>query len=449
MLFVYNLLILLSTPLIFVYLLIFLLRRKDFRPDFWERLGKIRDLRDTKLAGPVGGAGMTRGPVSAAACLWIHAVSVGEVMAALPLVKGLKSRFPASRIVFSIYTPAGRETVTSRCPEVDRIFYLPLDVSPIIEAVVAKIDPALFVLVETDIWPILLRTLARRGVPSLIVNGRISPRRLLISPFYRRVLDQITFFCMQTHVDAERLLSLGVDPRKITVTGNMKFAQAVAREGDPSRLREAFGLPPGARLLIAGSTHAGEEEEILRCYRRLHRTYRKIFLMMAPRHPERAEEIEALCRSHGFSCARRSKAQGSSGNSVLLLDTIGELCDAYALGTFIFVGGSLVRRGGHNVLEPASWGKAIFFGPHMENYSGIASALEREGAAVRVRNGEELAAEIDRLIKDNGRLLEMGEKAASFVARNQGAVDRNLDVIERILAKVRPSGAATIQRGAA
>jgi 3-deoxy-D-manno-octulosonic-acid transferase len=169
--------------------------------------------------------------------------------------------------------------------------------------------------------------------------------------------------------------------------------------------------------------------------------------MIAPRHPERADEIESLCRSRGFSCARRSRAEKSSGNSILLLDTIGELSDAYALGTFIFIGGSLVDRGGHNVLEPASWGKPIFFGPHMENYSDIASILEKEGAGVRVRNGEELAAQIDGLIRDNGRLLTMGERASSFVNQNQGAVEKNLDHIERILAEVRRPTAAVTRQG--
>jgi 3-deoxy-D-manno-octulosonic-acid transferase len=308
-----------------------------------------------------------------------------------------------------------------------------LDIFPIVQRVITKVNPTLFLLVETDIWPIFLRALARQGIPSLIVNGRISPRRLLITAFYRRVLDQVTSFCMQTDVDAERLLRLGIDAHKVAVTGNMKFAQAIVREGKPLRLRQDFGLPVGARLLIAGSTHPGEEEEIIHCYRDLRRSHNDIFLLLAPRHPGRVKGVESVCRSYGFSCVRRSQADGSVGNSVLLLDTIGELSDAYALGTFIFVGGSLVRRGGHNVLEPAAWGKPIFFGPYMEHYSGIAATLEREGAAIQVRSGKELAAQIDRLIKDNGRLVEMGRKAASFVAKNQGAVERNLDVIERVL----------------
>jgi 3-deoxy-D-manno-octulosonic-acid transferase len=433
MLFVYNLLIFLSTPLIFVYLLVFLLRRKDFRASFWERLGKIRAIEDSSSPDWVERPRSALARESGVQCFWIHAVSVGEVMAAVPLVKGLRLRFPMSRIVFSTYTSTGRETVKNKCPEADQVFYFPLDVFPVVQRVVATVRPTVFLLVETDIWPIFLRTLAHKGIPSVVINGRISPRRLLATAFYRRVLDQVSFFCMQTDVDAERVLALGIDARKVTVTGNMKFAQAIVREGEPARLRKDFGLPVGTRLLIAGSTHVGEEDEIVRCYQHLCRSYKDFFLLLAPRHPERIEKVEGLCRSYGFSCVRRSRADGASGNAIFLLDTIGELSDAYALGTFIFVGGSLVRRGGHNVLEPAAWGKPIFFGPHMEHYSGIASMLEREGAAIQVKSGEELAIQIDRLIKDNGRLLEMGQKAASFVAKNQGAVERNLDVIEKIL----------------
>ena len=433
MLFVYNLLILLLTPLIFVYFFIFLLRRKDVRANFWERLGKIRAIGDSPSPDPIEGQRPARARESGTPRFWIHAVSVGEVMAAVPLVRGLRLRFPMSRIVFSTYTSTGRETVKSKCPEADQCFYFPLDIFPVVQRVIAKVRPTLFLLVETDIWPIFLRTLARKGIPSVVINGRISPRRLWATAFYQRVLAQVSFFCMQTDVDAERLLSLGIDARKVTVTGNMKFAQAIVREREPSRLRKDLGLPIGTRLLIAGSTHPGEEAEIVRCYQRLCHSYKDFFLLLAPRHPERIEKVESLCRSYGFSCVRRSRADGTSGGSIFLLDTIGELSDAYALGTFIFVGGSLVRRGGHNVLEPAAWGKPIFFGPHMEHYFGIASMLEREGAAIQVKSGEELALQIDRLIKDNGRLCEMGQKAASFVAKNQGAVERNLAVIEKIL----------------
>lgn len=425
MFFVYYLLALLLVPFISLYFAVFLWRRKDFRSHFLERLGRIP--RVTTTQAPAQGHRVQP------RCVWFHAVSVGEIMGALPLAKAMGARFPDTRFVLSTYTPMGRDTATKRWDPRGAIFYFPLDLYPITERAIERVRPDLFLLVETDFWPGFLRGLSAHQIPSVLVNGRISSRRLLLRPFYRRVIEQFSRLCVQTEVDRERLLELGVDGARVAVTGNMKFAQASAREGDPSRLREQLGIAPGTALLIAGSTHEGEEKEILRCYQKLLVDGCNLLLLVAPRHPERVDKVEALFSSHGFLCVRRSRANGSSGNAVILLDTIGELFSAYALGTFIFVGGSLVRRGGHNVMEPAAWGKPIFFGPHMDHYSDIALSLEREGAAVKIRDGEDLAIHINRLVGDKQNVSEMGRKAAAFVARHQGAVERNLQVIEELL----------------
>ena len=426
MLLLYNLFVLLLTPFLLLYLLVVLWRRRDFRAGFWERMGLFA------VAEPPDATG--RRPDEPR--LWIHAVSVGEAMAAIALVRGLKARWPKCHLIFSTYTPAGRALVEAKCPEVNRVVYFPLDVPPIVAAVIDKIRPSLFVLVETDIWPAWMYALARRKIPAVMVNGRISQRRLFLRSFYRRVLAHFTRLCMQTEVDAERLIRVGVERSKVAVTGNMKFALAASPEEDPERLRAEIGLPAEARVLIAGSTHPGEETEILRCYERLRQRDKELFLLVAPRHPQRVEQVENLFRARGLDCVRRSRMNGSAAacvRAVILLDTIGELSRAYALGTFIFVGGSLVKRGGHNILEPASWGKPIFFGPHMDHYSAIADTLEREGAAIRVNSGEELARQIERLAQQPDRLAEMGRNAALFVARNQGSLERNLDIIQRIL----------------
>jgi 3-deoxy-D-manno-octulosonic-acid transferase len=425
MFFFYYLLALLLVPFLSLYFLVFLWRRKDFRPHFLERLGRIPRVT-TKQAPDLGHRAQPR-------CVWFHAVSVGEIMGALPLAKAMGARFPDTRFVLSTYTPMGRDTATKRWDPSGAIFYFPLDLYPVTERVIERVRPDLFLLIETDFWPGFLRGLSANGIPSVLVNGRISSRRLLLRPFYRRVIEQFSRLCVQTEVDRERLLELGVDGGKVAVTGNMKFAQASAREGDPSRLREQLGIAPGAVLLIAGSTHEGEEKEILRCYQKLLLDGREVLLLVAPRHPERVDKVEALFNAHGLPCVRRSRANGSSGSAVILLDTIGELSSAYALGTFIFVGGSLVKRGGHNVMEPAAWGKPIFFGPHMEHYSDIASSLEREGAAVRIKDGEDLAIKINRLADDERSMSEMGRKAAAFVAGHQGALERNLEIIEELL----------------
>ncbi|MGH7846183.1 MAG: 3-deoxy-D-manno-octulosonic acid transferase [Candidatus Binatia bacterium] len=417
---VYNVLVLLLSPFLILYLLVFLYRRKDFRAGFWERLGLLPPVTVARKQADEP-------------CFWIHAVSVGETMAALPLVHGVKARWPRCQVVFSTFTPAARAIIQTKCPQVSRVLYFPLDVLPIVAAVARRFQPDIFVLVETDLWPTWLYVLARKNVPAVLVNGRISRRRLWLRPFYREVLARFSFLCMQTEIDAERVIQLGIDPAHVTVTGNMKFALAALKHQDPEALRRELGLAEGARLLIAGSTHPGEEAEILHCYQQLRQRDKELFLLVAPRHPQRVQEVEDLFRARGLACARRSRARGYPTPPVLLLDTLGELSKVYALGTFIFVGGSLVRRGGHNILEPASWGKPIFFGPYMDNYSNIAGSLEREGAAIQVRSGSELAEQIERLSNHPARLAEMGRKAALFVAQNQGSLERNLEVIEGVL----------------
>jgi 3-deoxy-D-manno-octulosonic-acid transferase len=429
MLFVYHVLLTLFSPFVLLYLFVFLLRRKDFRPGFLERLGRIPIARRASSQKRNASELSLRDQ----ACFWVHAVSVGEVIAAVPLVKRLRSRFPSARIFFSTYTATGRATVKQRCPEVDGVFYFPFDIYPIVEKVIARVCPTLFLLVETDIWPIFLHRLQQKGIPSVLVNGRISARRLIVGPLYRKALTPFSYFCLQTEVDAERLIRLGIDPKRVTVTGNMKFAQAVSKDGDPWKLRNELGLPGNARILIAGSTHKGEEEEIIRCYQKLTSSWPDLFLLVAPRHPDRFDQVEALFRAAGLPCVRRSQGKQTPGRFVVLLDTLGELSHAYALGTFVFVGGSWVRRGGHNVMEPAAWGKPIFFGPYMDNYAAIAASLEREGAAIQVRDGDEMAAQIQRLSQDERQISLMGQKAAAFVARHQGAVEKNLDVIERVV----------------
>ena len=242
----------------------------------------------------------------------------------------------------------------------------------------------------------------------------------------------MTFFCMQTEVDVERLVELGVSRDKIVVTGNMKFSQAMA-SSDAQRDASRFRLPDGARLLIGGSTHESEEEELLRCYRSLASRRKDVYLLLAPRHLERLEHVEQLVRAQGLASVRWSQIDGEPSVSIILLDTMGQLPALYKLAAMVFVGGSWVRRGGHNVMEPAAWGKPVFFGPHMENYSSAAATLIRLGAAMEVKNGEELAVVLDDLLDQPEKLAEMGRNAKAFVLENQGAVDRNLEVIETLL----------------
>ena len=439
MYFVYQTLTLIFLPAIFLYWIAKMLWRGEYLMGLGERFGTIRPEGPARLVH--GSRGLRRMPMEPQTelCFWVHAVSVGEVMAATPLIKTLQGRFPRSRIVLSTMTLAGRKTAQKNCPDIDVVMYFPVDFFLIVDKVIAQIDPTIFLPVETDIWPTLVQRLSRRKIPCILVNGRVSRRRVRYGLFFGPVFRKLTFFCMQTDIDVERLLELGVDRGKITRTGNLKFSQAMSI--NPSSTVCPLKLPHKAHLLIGGSTHEGEEIELLRCYRAISARRQGIFLLVAPRHLERLERVEKLVRTHGFDSVRWSRLDGDlPKNSVVLLDTMGELSITYALASVVFVGGSWVSRGGHNVLEPAASGKPVFFGPYMENYSSIAANLVRVGAAIQVQNGEELAEALQGLLDRPAELREMGQKGRSFVLENQGAVERTLEVIERTLCP-RPNGA--------
>ncbi len=429
---IYNILIVLFFPLLIIYWLAKVAWRKDYLFGLTERFGTSNLPVAAVKAGASGGSLPVFSDPSGQPCFWVHAVSAGEVMGSIPLIEGLQAQYPRARIVLSTLTPTGRQVAREHCGNIDVIMYCPVDFFLIVERVISRIGPTLFLPVETDIWPTLIQRLRRRGVPCVLVNGRISRRRVRYRFLFKPVFRQMTFFCVQTEVDAERLVELGVSRDKIAVTGNMKFSQAMASSNaqrDGSRIK----LADGARLLIGGSTHESEEEELLRCYRSLASRRKDVYLLLAPRHLERLEHVERLVRAQGLTSVRWSQIDGEPSASIILLDTMGQLPELYKLAAMVFVGGSWVRRGGHNVMEPAAWGKPVFFGPHMENYSSAAATLMRLGAAMEVKNGEELAVVLSDLLGCPEKLAEMGRNAKAFVLENQGAVDRNLEVIETLL----------------
>ncbi len=428
----YHMLVLLFLPLILLWLLIKLVRRRDYLASFSERFGKIDRIAVGENGAPAHVPG-SECAEPAAPCFWLHAVSAGEVTAAIPLVGAIRARYPRSCIMFSTATPAGRAVSVANRIAADRVFYCPLDAAWVVRRVVAKVAPTIFLIVETDLWPALLQCLARHNVPSVLVNGRISQRRVKFRFFFRSVFGLLNHICVQTEVDAERLLKIGVPPSKISVTGNLKFAQALGQLDAPPLEDGRYPLPPGAVLLIAGSTHPGEEEELLDCYRRLRGNKHEVFLMIAPRHLERLATVEGLIRRLGYASQRWSAFEAWQPDHIALVDSVGNLPRLYGLAHFVFVGGSFIQRGGHNILEPAAWGKPLFFGPHMENYSSIAETTEREGAAIRVHSGAELAGHIEHLIGAPEVAAEMGRKACALVTRNQGVVDRNMAIIDDLL----------------
>jgi 3-deoxy-D-manno-octulosonic-acid transferase len=385
--------------------------------------------------------------------IWIHAVSVGEVLTARALASDLKHRYPRLKLFLSTTTMAGQQVARSKMQDIDAVFYFPFDLGFIVQRTLRLVKPRLFIMMETEIWPNLLRACRRRGISTLVVNGRISarsyPRYRVIRPFFRHVLDHIDRFCVQSDESARRLVDLGAAPSRITVTGSLKFDSlqlpGTAMYGRPrDRVLRFFRVPEPKPVIIAGSTLKGEEAAVLRAFGRMRSVSIQALLILAPRHPERFGEVERLAQEGGFRTARRSELPIDSEPKVdvVVLDTIGELASLYQIAHVVFVGGSLVDAGGHNILEPAAFGKPIVFGSHMENFAEIAETFVGNGAAVQVQSAAELEEVLLNLLTDPVRRARLGAAARALVEANRGAKDKTLALIAELLpvpsAVVRP-----------
>ena len=373
--------------------------------------------------------------------IWIHAVSVGEVLAARILVQPLKARFPGHRVFVSTTTLTGNAVARDTVHGADGVFFAPFDFTRPVVRVLDHLDPALLVLVETEIWPNLIHHARRRGARIAVVNGRISPRSFpryrRVRAFLRHVLAEVDLFLMQGEAHRARMLEMGAPPERVHVVGNLKYDALRAPE-TPAALRRVLGEDaPGPRLLwVAGSTVEGEEEAVLSAFTALRRHHAGVRVVIAPRHPERFAPVAELVTRSGLACARRTLLPdgGWNGGDVLVLDTLGELAEVYPLATVVFVGGSLAPAGGHNVLEPAVAGKAIIVGPHMDNFREIAAAFLAEDALVQVRDAAGLTDVVVRLFADAAARDALGARAQRIVARNRGALDRTVDALAALLA---------------
>jgi 3-deoxy-D-manno-octulosonic-acid transferase len=374
--------------------------------------------------------------------IWVHAVSVGEVLSARPLISELRASYPKLRLFLSTTTLTGQQLARRSVPDVDAVFYFPFDWTVTARRTLNVVRPRLFVMTETEIWPNLLRECKRRGVKTLMVNGRISyrsfPRYRLVRPFMKRVLADIDRFCVQGEETSRRLIELGADPARIIVTGSLKF-DSLESSPIPGRGRERvlrfFRVVPGRPVIIAGSTLKGEEEPVIRAFNRVRAAGVNALLVIAARHPERFDEVERLCRHEGLTVVRRSELpiDAEPRADAVVLDTIGELAQLYQIATVVFVGGSLVPAGGHNILEPALYGKPVVFGPHMQNFGEIAETFLTNGAAIQVRTAGELEETMLSLIGDPVRRARVGAAARALVESNRGARDRTLVVIRDLL----------------
>jgi 3-deoxy-D-manno-octulosonic-acid transferase len=376
-------------------------------------------------------------PPGPGARFWVHAVSVGEVVAAVPLVQALRARWPAADIVVSTVTATGQQVARARLAEAAAMITFPLDFGGAMRRAVRRVGPGCFISLETELWPNLLRVLRQAGVPAVLANGRISDRSFrryrLVRALFRRVLADVALFCMQSEEDARRIIGLGAPPERVLVTGNLKM-EAPSGDAGAERLWRRLLHLGESPVVVAGSTHRGEEALVLDAFLGLRPAVDGLRLVLAPRHPERLDEVEALARSRGLEVVRRSRVSPGNGAPVILLDTMGELASLYAVADVIFVGGSLVPIGGHNVVEPALHAKPVVFGPHMTNFRDAAALLLRADAAVQVADGPALGAALARLLADAPGRQTLGRAAWSAVRAHQGACTRTIAALERVLA---------------
>jgi 3-deoxy-D-manno-octulosonic-acid transferase len=376
--------------------------------------------------------------------IWIQAVSVGEVLTARALLPELRERYPRLRIYLSTTTMTGQQVARGNLQYVDEVFYFPFDLGPVVRRVLRLVKPRLFIMMETEIWPNLLRACREAGVKTVLVNGRISarsyPRYRVARPFFRRVLADVDRLCMQSEESARRIMDIGASRERVCVTGSLKFDSLeipglAAGDRGRNRVLRYFRITPDRPVLIAASTLKGEEEPILDAFRRVRASWGSALLIIAPRKPERFDEVERLARREGWSVSRRSELPVDSEPrvDVVVLDTIGELAQLYHVATVVFVGGSLVDAGGHNILEPAVFGKPIVFGPHMHNFAEIARTFVDNRGAIQVCSAGELETAIADLLADPVRRASLGAAARALVEANRGARAKSLAAIEQVL----------------
>jgi 3-deoxy-D-manno-octulosonic-acid transferase len=375
--------------------------------------------------------------------IWVHAVSVGEVTAAAPIVTALRSRFPGACIVLSTSTETGQEMARKLATDATVHIYYPLDIPCVVRKVIDLVRPDCFVPVETELWPNFIRLCRARGTRIVMANGRISPRSYrryrATRFFWKGILAALDEAGVISQTDAERLAALGMPPSRIRILGNAKYDGLAARVSLELELEIAgrLGIKPGEGILVAGSTHEGEESVILDVYRRLLEHRPEFKLILIPRHIERGEAVAELVHRAGFSDAIRMSelraGRSRSGERVVVVDVIGELFKVYSLATVVFCGGSLVPKGGQNILEAAAWGKVVFHGPHMEDFRDERLLLEEAGAGITVRDGRELFMGIRALLDDPDLLRTKGESGRRAVAANRGAAGRYAELIEGLL----------------
>jgi len=383
---------------------------------------------------------------AAVGAIWVHAVSVGETLAVASLVRELQQRYPERKVFMSHVTPTGRAIGEGRLPDVAGRFYLPLDWRWSVERVLRRIQPGLLVIAETELWPNLLCATHDFGARVALVNARLSERSCRgyrrLGPFMRRVFTNVDCVCAQSQPDADRFCLIGAAPDRVVVSGNLKFdAEPPALGVLADRLEGALQRAGRGPVLVAASTMPGEEGSVLEAWKAVRQVHERAFMILAPRHPNRCETVGQMLLSSGFRFVRRSTLGEKESelisqlatSEVLLLDTIGELAGIFQVADVVFMGGSLVPTGGHNLLEPAYWAKAVVFGPHMENFREMAELFLAEHAALQVQDSVGLARCLLSLLGDTALRNQTGRQAKQVLDRESGATRRVLDQLTPLL----------------
>jgi 3-deoxy-D-manno-octulosonic-acid transferase len=373
--------------------------------------------------------------------IWLHAVSVGESIAARPLLKALRKRYPGHAILVSNTTETGRSTAAA-FQEKDLCIYFPFDFLPAVRRALDSIKPEIVIIMETEIWPNFTREAFLRNIPVVLANGRISDRSfgryLKFSWFFRHALQLFSQLCMQTQADCDRIIAIGAPPERVVRSGNLKYDipfQQMSQE-EKGRIRKAYSIPDNLLVLVAASTHSGEEQLLVDTYKKLRLAIDGLFMVLVPRHPERAGEVASLLERSGVVFRRRTSLPHPEcfhKGEVLLVDTVGEMMNMYAASDLAFVGGSMVPTGGHNLLEPASLGVPSVFGTHMSNFREIAELVLQYGAGVQVDSAAGVEDSCRALITSAELRRVLGLNGLKLMRDNGGATGRHMDMIAEFL----------------
>lgn len=429
---IWHIAVLLSLPLLMPLFLFSEKRRKTV----FRRLG---------FKFPAAGSLRTPGLQTGEKPIWVHALSVGEVLSAVNLVGGLRQKFGQRTVVFSVSTLTGYAIARSRLKEkADAIFFFPYDISYAVRHAVGRMNPFLVVIVETDIWPNFMREMNKRSIPAILVNARLSDRSFAKFKRFKRfskwLFGHFAAICTQSADDTVRFEKLGIDTEKIVTTGNIKFDQddRPLSDDELSGLKNRLHVDPAAKLMVAGSTHDGEEMILRDTFLRLKEAHAELKLIVVPRNPERARQVVQQFAEKKITAPLLSEFEkAGSGRSyeVIVVDRIGELAKLYALADITFVGGSLVRCGGHNPLEPAVFAKPLLFGPDMSDFRQISREMLNSGGAMTVKDPEELYRAVAELLGNEDLSARMGKRAYASFSNNKGALQKTLQVISAVYAK--------------